>query len=324
MNNNLSAALENLYNPFSRLSINDKNYKQWVFRYTFLELEKDLGINGDVTSLSTLKENFPGRARVVAKQAGVVAGIEELNYFLADSDKAFKPSLRGGIVVDFKVFDGETVEAGQDIAILEGGVLDLLAVERVCLNLLMRMSGVATTTRRFVDMIEGSGVSVAATRKTLWGLLDKKAVMVGGGLPHRLNLSDAVLVKDTHLDLMGRDFPKLFGALEKNFASGRFLEVEVETLEEAKECFSLMKGFLDGRGMFGVIMFDNFSPENLGVAMNHFAELRGEAPNIFFEASGGVNEDSIKEYAKSAVDVVSLSALTMSAKPIDFSMKFLV
>ncbi len=305
------------------LETGNSTYKQWVFRYTFLELEKDLGTKGDVsTDLLFADGNSKIKGKFVSRSSGVVAGIREIKYFLVDSDANFRPSLKGGFEIDFKVQDGDEVGPGDVIMEITADVHDLLAVERVVLNLLMRMSSVATFTRKIVDMVSELDVLVVPTRKTLWGLLDKKAVLVGGGGTHRINLSDAVILKDTHLDILKRDFDDVFERIEKNDADSRFLEIEVnnkrEVLEVAKKISDLTK---KGRlNTIGVVMMDNMSPEEVSDAVTS-VKGSGYYDDVLFEASGGINAENVLEYAKTGVDVISMGCLTRSVPDFDMGME---
>jgi len=310
------------HNQVARLNVSDPTYKQWVFRYTFLELEKDLGSRGDLTTKSVFTDERVVKAKFVAKACGVLAGLEEIKYFLVDSDAKFRPSLKGDFKLDFFFKDGDIVQSGDIIFEIEAEIHDLLAVERVVLNLLVRMSGVATFTRRLVEMVGGLGVFLAATRKTLWGWLDKKAVSIGGGFTHRLNLSDSVIVKDTHLDVFGRDLDLLWGNLLKAKLNCRFVEVEVETVDEALKMAALMRGSLDSGELKSVpvIMLDNFASADI-CSLIEKVKLAGLYDGILFEASGGISEKNLLEYAETGVDIVSMGCLTSWVKGLDVSMK---
>ena len=308
------------------LETGNSTYKQWVFRYTFLELEKDLGTKGDVsTDLLFADGKSKIKGKFVSRSSGVVAGVQEIKYFLVDSDSNFRPSLKGDFEIDFKVQDGDKVQKDDVIMEITADVHDLLAVERVVLNLLMRMSAVATFTKKIVDMISKFDVLIVPTRKTLWGLLDKKAVFVGGGGTHRINLSDAVILKDTHLDILKRDFDDVFERIEKNDADSRFLEIEVnnkrEVLKVAKKISDLTK---KGRlNTIGVVMMDNMSPEDVSDAMKEIKA--GEYyDDVLFEASGGINAENVLKYAKTGVDVISMGCLTRGAVNFDMGMEVVV
>lgn len=305
------------HNSASFLDIGHQAYKQWVFRYTFLELEKDLGPGGDLTTRAVFPEDFPVEAKIIAREDGIIAGLAEIKYFLLDADANFRPAIKGALEMESKVKDGDKIVAGAELVKLKGGVRDLLAVERVILNLLMRMSGVATMTRRMVELA-GDKVLICPTRKTLWGLLDKKAVVLGGGGTHRLNLSDAIIVKDTHLDILRGDLAAVFDRLDTAQADCRFVEIEV-----SDEAVALQAAQLFGKsGMkaVGVLMFDNMKPVEIMHAVEAMKK-RGLFDKILLEASGGIDERNLKDYAGSGVDIVSLGCLTNGARSLDMSMK---
>ncbi|MFA6992817.1 MAG: carboxylating nicotinate-nucleotide diphosphorylase [Candidatus Gracilibacteria bacterium] len=311
------ALREFTHNAKNFLTVSNQDYKQWVFRYTFLELEKDLGRAGDITSNSVFSEKRQATAKIIAKSTGIIAGSEEIKYFLVDADKNFRPSLRGDFSLKFHKLEGETVNPGDTIVEISGEIHDLLAIERTVLNLLMRMSGVATYTKKLVELA-GPNVLITPTRKTLWGWLDKKAVTIGGGGTHRLNLSDSIIVKDTHLDLLNRNIEKAVQNIATSNLDCRFIEIEVNTQEEAiTACKALSKSNLK---TIGVIMFDNMPPAKISAALR---ELK--AQNLYdkflFEASGGITEKNLIPYAESGVDVLSLGCLTLQSPSFDASLK---
>ncbi|MDD3861407.1 MAG: carboxylating nicotinate-nucleotide diphosphorylase [Candidatus Gracilibacteria bacterium] len=304
------------------LTLDNNIYKQWVFRYTFLELEKDLGANGDITTNSIFEDPRVVTAKIFARESGVLAGMDEVKYFLVDANENFRPRVNGKFSIDFKKRDGELINKGDVLMEISAELHDLLAVERVVLNLLMRMSGVASKTQRIVHKVAEYRSLIVSTRKTLWGLLDKKAVFVGGGGTHRLNLSDAVLIKDTHLDLMGRDFYKVLKTLCESKPYCRFIEVETEGLDEAMDAAKFLSTNLSAYNIntMGVIMFDNIEPDKIKEALDGLKK-ENLYENLLFEASGGVNEANVLEYAKTGVDIISMGELTNGVKSLDMSMK---
>lgn len=310
------------HNAAGFLTIDNNVYKQWVFRYTFLELEKDLGNGGDITTNAIFKEKLETKGKIIAKEDGVLAGVEEIQYFLVDADKNFRPKVAGEFKVDLKKKSGDLIKKGDVIMEIFADVHDLLAVERVVLNLLMRMSGVATKTKRIVDKVEETRVLIVPTRKTLWGLLDKKAVVVGGGGTHRLNLSDGVLIKDTHLDLFARDIYRVMKNVSENKPDCRFIEIEVENVKEALSAAKFLSVDLSTYKLntIGVVMFDNMSPADIAIGME---EIKKENlyDGLLFETSGGVKEENVLEYAKTGVDIISMGELTNGVKSLDLSMK---
>lgn len=319
---NRSIISQMTHNARSFLNLGNSEYKQWVFRYTFLELDKDLGPLGDISTAATGLVGKGVKAQIVAKEDGIFAGGEEIQYFLVDGDKKFRPRVQGDFVLEFVVKDGGEFKKGDVLVEISANAGDLLAVERVMLNLLMRMSGVATYTAKMLGLVAGLEVLVAPTRKTLWGLLDKKAVSVGGGGTHRLNLADAVLLKDTHLDLFDRDVRTLLEKVLESNDLGRFLEVEVETVEEAMTAATVLNENIGKKSSFavGAILLDNMSAEEVKSVIAQAKEA-GMHENLLFEASGGIKEDNVLEYAKTGVDIVSMGSLTNGPRSLDMSLK---
>lgn len=312
-------ALRNFtHNAGNFLNTSNTTYRQWVFRYTFLELEKDLGLYGDVTTNLVFSDRSLKTFKVVARSNGILAGRKEVEYFLSDSNANFKPRLLSGIGVEFFISDGEGFAKGDVLAEITGDVRDLLAVERVVLNLLNRMSNVATFTAEVVDLVKEEDVLICPTRKTLWGLLDKKAVLLGGGGTHRLNLSDSIIVKDTHLNSTDMSFSDLIEEAEKVMPDVRFLEIEVSTTTDAVEVAKL---FCESKlQTIGVVMLDNMSPMKISETLS---EVKGAGyyDSVLFEASGGINKENVLEYAKSGVDIISMGCLTSGVSGVDLAME---
>jgi nicotinate-nucleotide pyrophosphorylase (carboxylating) len=307
-------ALKNLtHNAKDFLHVTKNDYKQWVFRYTFLELEKDLGERGDVTSESVIKGDVVKEGVVLAEEDGVLAGIEEIKYFLVDSDPRFKPRV-GELSVEFFKKDGEKIKKGDKVLSIKGNVKDILAVERVVLNLLMRMSGVASYVAKLVKI--APEILITPTRKTLWGLLDKKACSVGGGGTHRLNLSDAILVKDNHLKVLGGSITTAVKNIAEKKSEARFVEIEVENVEDAILAAESLATFIK---IPSCVLFDNMKPADIAEALKTIKD-KGYYDKILFEASGGITEDNLAEYAKTGVDVVSMGCLTMRSGVLNFTL----
>lgn len=309
------------HNVAQRLHPSDTTYKQWVFRYTFLELDKDLGDHGDITSEALFPDYVEIEAFVVSNSSGVLAGIQEAIYFLVASDPAFKPRL-GRLAADFLKKDGDRVEPGDIILRLKGNVQDILKVERILLNLLQRMSGIATITDRYVDLLKRLQCTalLVPTRKTVWGLLDKRAVVVGGGGTHRLDLSDAVMIKDNHSVILNHDIGYMLKTCANN--PGRFLEIEIETKERAVEAAKAFKKLHVPGGLEvpGVIMFDNMKASSIRESIAAIRDAGCESEMLLYEASGGIKLDNIEHYAHSGVDIISVGEITHSAMSLDFSM----
>ena len=264
-------------------------------------LEEDIGI-GDVTTNSIVPAGASLRGRIVAKQEGVVAGLEV-------AAEVFR-ALNEQIMFEAKVKDGSHVNKGDALADVAGDARALLTGERTALNFLGRMSGIATFTRQFVDAVGGTNATILDTRKTAPGLraLDKLAVRLGGGQNHRTGLFDMVLIKDNHIDFAG----SITTAVERVRASGTTLPIEVETrtLENVREALEL-----------GVerILLDNMRPE----AMREAVEMAKGATKAKFEASGNVTLENVLEVARTGVDYISVGALTHSPRVFDMSLEWL-
>jgi len=259
-------------------------------------LAEDVG-SGDVTTDALVDEDAVARAVIVAKAPGVICGLDVAAAVFAEVGATLGP----------RVEDGARVEPGP-IAELEGSARGVLTGERVALNLLGRLSGVATLTRRFVDAIEGTGAQILDTRKTTPGLreLEKYAVACGGGTNHRFGLDDGVLIKDNHLRLAGG----VTAAVERMRASGVTLPVEVEAETLAQVAEALEAGA-------DIVLLDNMTLDELREA------VRLTAGRAKLEASGGVSLDTVRAIADTGVDFVSAGALTHSAPSLDVSLEVL-
>lgn len=259
-------------------------------------LAEDIG-TGDVTSEAVLAEDLACRAVVVAKEPGVVCGLDVAAAVFAELGARLEPLVE----------EGARVESGP-LAEVEGPARAVLAGERVALNLLGRLSGIATLTRRFVDAVEGTGVTVLDTRKTTPGLraLEKRAVVSGGGTNHRSGLDDGVLIKDNHLRLTGGVAAAVARAREAG--TGLPIEVEAETLAQVAEA-------LDAGA--DIVLLDNMTLDELREAV---ALTAGRAR---LEASGGVDLGTVRAIAETGVDYVSAGMLTHSAPALDVSLEVL-
>jgi nicotinate-nucleotide pyrophosphorylase (carboxylating) len=262
-------------------------------------LTEDIGF-GDLTSEALFGADDRCRAVILLKEEGVLCGLPAARAAFRKLDQA--------VELERLVAEGELVdEAPREVVRLSGRARALLGAERVALNLLGRLSGIATLTRRFVEAVEGSGVAILDTRKTTPGLriLEKYAVQIGGGVNHRLGLFDAVLVKDNHL--------RLAGGVEEAVRRLRTsvslpLEVEADTLEQVEQALGL-----------GVerILLDNMSPAEVAAAVE-FVAARAQ-----LEVSGGVTLENVRAYAETGVNAISIGALTHSARSLDVSLEVL-
>lgn len=261
-------------------------------------LEEDLGLGGDLTAQACIAEHARGAALFVARRQGRMAGWDAARLAAELTD----PHLR----LDVLAPDGAEVEPGLTLARIEGPARAILTAERTMLNFLIRLSGVATLTRRFVERVEGTGARIADTRKTTPGLraLEKHAVRAGGGSPHRLRLDDAIMIKDNHVAACGG----VLAAIERARAYAGHtvkIEVEIDRLDQLEDA-------LEGRA--DIIMLDNFSLEDMRAAV---ARIAGRA---IVEASGGVTLETVRAIAETGVDVISSGALTHSAPALDIGL----
>jgi nicotinate-nucleotide pyrophosphorylase (carboxylating) len=265
-------------------------------------LSDDIG-QGDITAAAVIPANLTVTAEVIAKEQGVAAGIEEAT-FLAEYL---------GLTVKAKIVDGEKIKNKQVLIQISGDAQTILSLERTMLNLLSRMSGIATKTRMLTEKLEKAHVKtkIAATRKSAPGLLyfDKKAVVIGNGDPHRLHLDDMVLIKDNHLAIVGSVEEAVKKA--KTYASfTKKIEVEVTSVEDA------LKAAKVGAD---IIMLDNFSPEQAKKAGKALREAG--FGKVLLEVSGNITCENLLEYAAAQVDIISLGELTHSIKALDISLE---
>ncbi|WP_373515671.1 carboxylating nicotinate-nucleotide diphosphorylase [Persicitalea sp.] len=267
-----------------------------------LALREDVG-DGDHSSLSCVPETATKRARLLVKQAGVLAGVEVALVVFEEVD----PNLK----VDVKIQDGSHIEVGDIVLTVEGSARSILQAERLMLNIMQRMSGIATYTRSMVDLIADLPVKLLDTRKTTpnFRLFEKMATRIGGAHNHRMGLYDMIMLKDNHLDYAGGIQAALIRAREYLEKTGRDLKIEIETrnLGEVDEVMRV--------GGANIIMLDNFSLEDMREAVK---KIGGR---IETEASGGIDETTLRAVAETGVDSVSSGALTHQIKSLDLSLK---
>jgi len=265
-------------------------------------LKEDVG-QADITSQLVVRQDALTQADVIAKENGVVAGLEEAQILLEAM----------GLTGKSLVADGASVKASTILMNIEGNARDLLTVERTLLNIISRMSGIATKTRTLQDaaLNANPSVKVVSTRKVAPGCLyfDKRAVVIGGGDPHRLHLDDLILIKDNHKALAGSIREAVQRAKRGSFT--KKIEVEVTSADEAVEAAETGAD---------ILMFDNMSPNLIKVAVQ-LLERRGMRKRLVLEASGGIDETNISEFARSGVDILSLGSLTHSVKAFDVSLE---
>lgn len=268
-----------------------------------LAFAEDIG-DGDHTTLSTVPADAMGRSRLLIKEKGILAGVDIAEKVLHKVD----PSIR----IDVLIKDGAEVKPGDVAFTAEGPVRSLLVAERTMLNIMQRMSGVATMTRRYQDRLKGLHTKVLDTRKTTPGMrmLEKEAVRIGGGTNHRIGLFDMILIKDNHEDFAGGIEQAVNRAKEYCRANGKDdlkIEVECRTLDDIRKVLEI--------GGVDRIMFDNFTP---GLTREAVALVGGKVET---ESSGGITFDTLRDYGETGVDFISVGALTHSVKGLDMSFK---
>ena len=277
-------------------------YKPYVDALIELAISEDLG-DGDHTSLCCIPADERGRMKLLCKQEGIIAGIEIAQMILYRLDPEMK--------MEQILSDGARVKVGDIAFYVEGRLQSLLQAERILLNIMQRMSGVATQTAIYADRIADLHTKVLDTRKTTPGMrvLDKMAVKIGGGENHRIGLFDMILLKDNHIAFAGGVRKAVLGAKEYLAAKGKNIpiECEVRTLEDIDEVFAA--------GGVDRIMFDNFSVEMTAEAVKRVA---GRCQT---ESSGGITLQTLRDYAATGVDFISVGALTHQIKSLDMSLK---
>lgn len=258
---------------------------------------------GDATTDALIPPGVVGSAVLLAKEDGVIAGLEVARAVFLRVDPSLEVELLGA--------DGDRVPSGERLGVVKGSAASILTGERVALNFLQRMSGIATQTSKYVEAVKGTPAVVVDTRKTVPGLryLDKYAVRMGGGHNHRLNLSDGILIKDNHLAVLRGRGMSLKQLLRSAREKARFtlrIEVEVTSHEDALEA---VEAGAD------IVMLDNMSPSEMRRVVE---ALRGR---VLLEASGGINLDTIRDVASTGVDLISVGAVTHSVKALDISLE---
>jgi len=267
-----------------------------------MALAEDFGVSGDLTANLLVPEKANGSLVMRARETGVIAGLQvaALTYTLVDPHVSFSPQIQ----------NGERVKAGTIIAEIKGPSRSLLSAERVALNFLGRLSGVATLTGQYVDLVKNTKARIAATRKTTPGLraLEKQAVLAGGGFTHRESLAAAIMIKDNHIALAG-GVDQALSAIKEQADHMTRVSVEVDTLEQLKIVLTYEPD---------VVLLDNMGSEKLIQAVKIVESSKHRRPIL--EASGGVNLSTVKGLAETGVDVISIGALTHSAPNFDIGM----
>jgi nicotinate-nucleotide pyrophosphorylase (carboxylating) len=268
-------------------------------------------VTNDITTALTIPPNLRASGTVIAKQACVVSGLGCIPLFLEIFARmSATPVGRFEVVSHPEIFDGVKVKKGQTLAVIRHNAAAILSCERVILNLMQRMSGIATLTNEFVKAVAGTKTKVLDTRKTIPGLrvLDKYAVSCGGGVNHRLDLQDGILLKNNHISL-GGGIPAVLALAMKNRKSTQWIQVEVRTPAELEQAIA---------GGAESILLDNMTPSQVKKAVKL---IRAKLPNVPIEASGNMNLKTVRKYALAGVDFVSVGALTHSAAAADLSMR---
>ena len=296
-----------------------QNPEYLEFARTLLDelLDSDVG-SGDLTVAALQLADGHASAKILAKEPGVIAGVAEFTWLLN----------RGDVQINARKQDGQSIEAGDVILELEGRRSDLLAYERAGLNLLQRLSGIASAARRLQELAhrQNPEAQVVATRKTPWGLLDKRAVHLGGGGTHRLGLWDAILIKNNHLALLAnREEEAVRIAVERAWQARKaavFIEVEVRgeqaAIAAAEEFCRMQEASQEepGRDCPCLLLLDNMPPAKISAAIAGLRS-RGLLESVLTEASGNISPNNIEEYAACGVDAISMGALTHSARALD-------
>jgi nicotinate-nucleotide pyrophosphorylase (carboxylating) len=268
-------------------------------------------VANDITTALTIPANLRASGTIIAKQACVVSGLGCIPLFLDIFAKmSTTPVGRFEVVSHPEIFDGVKVKKGQTLAVIRHNAAAILSCERVILNLMQRMSGIATLTNEFVKAVANTKTKVLDTRKTIPGLrvLDKYAVCCGGGVNHRLDLQDGILIKNNHISL-GGGLPAVLERALKNRKSNQWIQVEVRTEAELDQAIA---------GGAESILLDNMTPSQVKKAVK---QIRAKLPTVPIEASGNMNLKTVRKYALAGVDFVSVGALTHSAAAADLSMR---
>lgn len=284
--------------------INMKSKDELIDDLLTLAFAEDIG-DGDATTLSTIPADEMGRQHLLVKEEGILAGVDIARKVFEKFDSSLKMTVFIG--------DGAHVKPGDIAFVVEGPVRSLLQTERTMLNIMQRMSGIATMTDRYQSRLAGLKTKVLDTRKTTPGMrmLEKEAVKIGGGCNHRIGLFDMILIKDNHVDFAGGIGKAVEAARKWCRENGKDLRIEVEV----RNTDEIRQAIAAGADR---IMLDNFTPERTAEAVKI---IRAEGPGIEIESSGGITLDTLRAYGEAGVDYISVGALTHSVKGLDMSFK---
>lgn len=322
----MKTVLSHPYDRSSLLTLNNPTYVKDLERFVLGAYESDQTWSDKICARAHESAMEMARrqgakvvkAEILAKSRGIFCGEMEARWFL----KCVAPRVK----CEFFAHDGGPIKPGTPLLRLSGNAETIFKVERTLLNTIQRLSGIATLTAEFVKRVERyspRSCRVAATRKTLYGLLDKRSVAVGGGLTHRLTLHDAPMFKTNHLKLLKFDWNKLMEELAALPRSVPFVTIEVTSFDQARAILEKLIRLWQEEGTKKkflskfFLLFDNFTPRDLKSGIFKLKKPK----NVYFEASGGITLDNISAYAKAGVDVISVGALTHSVKAMDFSLK---
>lgn len=268
-------------------------------------IEEDVGY-GDITSRALFNDDIKAEARIITNEEGIAVGMNIIKTIFESRN----------CVTEIMVNEGEPIQKGTTIMEIKGSVNSILEIERVTLNILARMSGIATETKKLSEKAKtiNKDIRIAATRKTVPGMriFDKQAVELGGGDTHRLRLDDLILIKDNHLEII-QSIPKAVEIIRKKVSFTKKIEVEISRLDQIEE---VIQSGAD------IVMLDNFSPKDAEKASEIIRNKKNKE-QLIIEASGNISIENIEQYAKSGVDIISLGRITHSVKNIDMSLEII-
>jgi nicotinate-nucleotide pyrophosphorylase (carboxylating) len=306
-----STVIQNAFNAIEELDLQKPPYREAVVALFSRMLNEDLG-QGDVslTPQETYKTNL--KAQIIAKSPSIIAGLEETVFFLDTQN----------IKCTSKYNSGDAISNIDTLLNVEGKATQILSLERTILNILQRLCGIASMTHSYVDQISGTSAFITATRKTLWGLPDKRAVQCGGGLTHRLGLHDAAILKENHLAILHQSknqnlFKQAISDIIATYPYLKFIEIEVTNAEEFMRTLTYLRKITAPFPF--VIMFDHFTPDQIPELISKTKQIH-LYNNILFEASGDISLENVRDYAETGVDVISVGALTHSVTSADLSL----
>ena len=304
MSKNKNSLVIDFFDRSKNLDINNSDYRKKILDFFIQSILDDEGAR-DETSFSIFSKDNVITVQLISKDRGIICGVDEIELLLNHFGFEYK----------FYKKEGEKITHGEQLLSIKGDAYQVLLIERTLINVLSRMSGIASLTNQFVIDVCGK-VKILGTRKTIWNLLDKKAISIGGGLTHRINLNDNILIKDNHLAAIGGDI-KL--ALEKSSQNKHVdcIEIEVDNRQDALTAAKFIVNANNDKKY--AIMLDNMRPKEIKSVIQEINLLGLD--NILFEASGGINLENIKDYIDTGVDAISLGCLTHSPRSLDFSLK---